>query len=179
MTSQPSRTPHPAPGGAAYPRKRIAPTIRVAMKPNAPRTGQVDGAWWPYTEDLLTELPGLITALAPRLGPVLKVGYFLVDWETPTRALVIAGQPVRLGWHGYATAHTVELFGTGNRSATLLALPPDAEPRSADAAMLAAAEPDSTATVTELLKIGVRRRRDPGGRKNTTDLRALRTTSRS
>lgn len=32
-------------------------TPRLRLKPKAPTTGYVDGAWWPHSADLPTELP--------------------------------------------------------------------------------------------------------------------------
>ncbi|MFE3190708.1 DUF5994 family protein [Nocardia sp. NPDC059240] len=147
------------------------------MKPRAPKTGYVDGAWWPYTADLVDELPGLITALADRLGPVLWVAYYLIDWDTPTRALVVDGQSVRLDWHGYTPAHTVELIDARNRRLVVLVVPPEADPRDACAAMTAAAAANGTPTVNELLGQGLRRRRARAGRKIAARRWADRTTS--
>ena len=31
--------------------------LRLRLKPKAPRTGYVDGAWWPRSHDLAAELP--------------------------------------------------------------------------------------------------------------------------
>ena len=33
---------------------------RLRLKPKAPTTGYVDGAWWPRSDDLAIELPDLL-----------------------------------------------------------------------------------------------------------------------
>jgi hypothetical protein len=35
-------------------------TLRLKLKPKAPTTGYVDGAWWPRSRDLSAELPALL-----------------------------------------------------------------------------------------------------------------------
>jgi hypothetical protein len=50
-------------------------TPRLRLKPKAPRSGYVDGAWWPYSNDLLKELPDLLAVLSVRLGPIERVLY--------------------------------------------------------------------------------------------------------
>ncbi|GAB2544785.1 DUF5994 family protein [Nocardia heshunensis] len=177
MTTQSIRTSQPTRAGAAALSGLGEPRPRVLMKPRAPKTGYVDGAWWPYSRDLVNELPGLITALTQRLGPVLRVDYYLIDWETPTRALVVDGQSVRLDWHGYTPAHTVELIGTRGRRLVVLVVPPGTEPRDACATMTSAAAPNGTPTVNELLGHGIRRRRERAVRKTAARNWADRTTS--
>ncbi len=45
-------------------------TPRLRLKPKAPSTGHVDGAWWPHSDDLAAELPDLLAVLSVRLGPI-------------------------------------------------------------------------------------------------------------
>src|SRR5439155_16889727 len=54
-------------------------TQRFQLRPEAPTTGHVDGAWWPRSRDLAAELPALLAALAARLGRVHRVGPDNVD----------------------------------------------------------------------------------------------------
>src|SRR4051812_35019694 len=50
---------------------------RLELKPNFPRTGFVDGGWWPRSRDLRAELPDLIASLSAqlggRVGPILRI----------------------------------------------------------------------------------------------------------
>jgi len=62
---------------------RHAPRLR--LKPEAPTTGYVDGAWWPHSRDLTAELPTLLPALTDRLGRIEHVTYSLTTWPPAPR----------------------------------------------------------------------------------------------
>jgi hypothetical protein len=48
-----------------------------------------DGAWWPRSRDMSTELSGPIAALSEYLGPITRVGPDAGAWdELPTRLIV-------------------------------------------------------------------------------------------
>jgi hypothetical protein len=55
-------------------------TPRLRLKPKAPQTGYVDGAWWPHGDDLTKELPDLLAVLSVRLGAIDRVLYNLSEW---------------------------------------------------------------------------------------------------
>ncbi|GAB0104166.1 DUF5994 family protein [Nocardia sp. JMUB6875] len=150
---------------------------RVLMKRWAPKTGYVDGGWWPYSNDLMTELPGLITTVAAHFGPVLRVAYYLTDWDTPTRALSVAGKPVRLDWRGYSPAHTVELSGLRGHRLVVLVVPPETSATDACSAITAAATTNGTPTVNDLLRTGNRCRRERTERRTAARRWADRTTT--
>ena len=59
-------------------------TPRLRLKPKAPHTGYVDGAWWPHSDDLTAELPDLLAVLSVRLGPIDRVLFKLTDWSLMT-----------------------------------------------------------------------------------------------
>lgn len=50
-----------------------ARTPRLRLKPKAPQSGYVDGAWWPHSDDLRSELPDLLAVLSVRLGRIDRV----------------------------------------------------------------------------------------------------------
>ncbi|MFZ0229157.1 MAG: DUF5994 family protein, partial [Mycobacterium sp.] len=50
-------------------------TPRLRLKPKAPTSGHVDGAWWPHSDDLAMELPDLLAVLSVRLGAIDSVVY--------------------------------------------------------------------------------------------------------
>ena len=78
MTPQHDRTTHA---------QRTSPkqTPRLRLKPKAPHSGYVDGAWWPHTRNLSTELPDL--RMARQFGEAVRYdetgtgnsGHFYVD----------------------------------------------------------------------------------------------------
>lgn len=58
------------------------PPLRLRLKPSAPATGYVDGAWWPRSRDLTAELAALGEVLAIRLE---RVAYGLSAWDRAPR----------------------------------------------------------------------------------------------
>ena len=63
-------------------RRRLARPVRLTL---ASELGDdLDGAWWPYTASLASELPGLVDALIGRLGHVIDIS---VNWSS------LAGSP--------------------------------------------------------------------------------------
>ena len=131
-----------------------AHTPRLRLKRKAPRSGYVDGAWWPRTTDLTAELPDLLAVLTIRLGPIGRVIYSLNEWEKAPAKLVIGGRTVRLDGYRLQPAHTVEVLGFSGGKIVLLTVSPQAEAGHAHAIMMTAADTDNAWTVNSLLTVG-------------------------
>src|SRR5947209_7688592 len=71
-------------------------TPRLRLKPKAPQSGYVDGAWWPHSADLTAELPDLLSVLSVRLGRIGRVTYNVNEWAKPPTKFVTGGRTVRL-----------------------------------------------------------------------------------
>src|SRR5690348_2889666 len=112
---------------AGRPRTPPVHTPRLRLKRKAPRSGYVDGAWWPHSADLTAELPDLLAVLSIRLGPVSRVIYGLSEWEMAPARLVIGGRMVRLDGYRPQPAHTVEVLGLNGRKIVLLTVSPQAD----------------------------------------------------
>ncbi|MEU7764834.1 DUF5994 family protein [Nocardia sp. NPDC049190] len=54
-------------------------TPRLLLRDRDEESGGIDGAWWPRTDNLTTELHDLITALTTRLGATTRIAF---DWNT-------------------------------------------------------------------------------------------------
>jgi hypothetical protein len=123
---------------------------RLALKPNGPVTGQVDGAWWPRSRDLAAELPDLIAGLADRIGSVERLSYNLTAWTAPPRKVTVNGSLVRLG--GFRSQHpdTLDVLGAKQRL-TLLVVPPAASPKAAQRVLQQAGRVGDTGGIEELL----------------------------
>ncbi|SES43157.1 DUF5994 family protein [Lentzea albida] len=124
--------------------------LRLRLRPQAPATGYVDGAWWPRSHDLTTELPALLAVLNVRLGEIPRVNYHLSDWDTAPRRIAADGIRVRLDGFRTRPAHTVDLIASDRRRLTLLLVPPDTSSSAAHEAMMRAAHRDNTDTVADL-----------------------------
>jgi len=125
--------------------------LRLKLKPKMPATGYVDGAWWPRSLDLSTELPALLAVLAVRLGRVQRVSYNLTAWDAAPRRLHVADQLVRLGGFHFQNPHTVDVLGLGGPRITLLVIPPGTDQTTAHQVLMTAARRDNIDNIDELL----------------------------
>lgn len=125
--------------------------VRLHLKPATPRSGHVDGGWWPRSRDLAAELPALLAAVTDRLGTAERVSYHLGDWEPSSRRIDVDGFAVRLSGFRFQPTATIDVLGPQKRI-TLLVIPPETSPQAADDTLAAAAQPGNTDTVDALLK---------------------------
>jgi hypothetical protein len=126
-------------------------TPRLRLKPKAPQSGFVDGAWWPHSTDLTAELPDLLSVLSVRLGPISRVIYNVNEWASPPAKFVTGGRTVRLDGYQRQLVHTVEVLGLNRDKIALLVIAPRANPEQAHAIMMTAAGQDNASTIESLL----------------------------
>jgi Family of unknown function (DUF5994) len=136
-------------------------TPRLRLKPKAPLSGYVDGAWWPHSDDLAAELPDLLAVLSVRLGPIDRVIYSLNEWAKAPRKLANDGRTVRLDGYRLQPVNTVEVLGLNRKKIVLLVVSPQADPDQAHAIMMTAAGPNNALTVNSLLTIDAEELEDP------------------
>ncbi|GAA4470710.1 DUF5994 family protein [Rhodococcus olei] len=129
-------------------------TPRLRLKPKAPVTGYVEGAWWPHTRDLATELPDLLEVLSVRLGPIDRVVYALNEWEDAPARIAMVGHTVRLDGYRFQPADTIYVLGVNRARIVLLVVPPNTEPARAHSMLMGAASPNDASTVEDLLTRG-------------------------
>src|SRR6185295_3861999 len=133
-------------------------TPRLRLKPKAPHSGYVDGAWWPHSDDLTTVLPDLLAVLSVRLGRIDRVLYKLTGWSKAPTKLASGGRSVRLDGYRLQPTNIIELRGLNRNRIVLLVVPPHTDPDRAHATLMAAAAPDNDSTVDGLLMISLRDR---------------------
>ena len=126
-------------------------TPRLRLKAKAPQTGYVDGAWWPRSDDLTTELPDLLAVLSVRLGPIDRVLYKLSDWAKAPAKLTTGGRAVKLDGYRLQPPNIVEVLGRNRNRIVVLVVPPHTDPDHAHASMMAAAGPGNDSTVGGLI----------------------------
>ncbi|WP_086853487.1 DUF5994 family protein [Amycolatopsis kentuckyensis] len=124
---------------------------RLRLKPVAPATGHVDGAWWPRTADLAADLPALLTALVTRLGRIDRVTYHLGDWPAAPRRVTFDDGVVRLEGFRSQPPGSLTVIGWNRHRTTLLVVPPATSPEVAEHALTTAAEPGNTDDSAQLL----------------------------
>ncbi|WP_371677768.1 DUF5994 family protein [Streptomyces sp. NBC_01276] len=114
------------------------------------REGLLDGAWWPRTRDIGTELPALIRVLTGHLGPITRVGVDASAWNgVPTR-LVVDDQVVHLDSDPVGD-DTVLVTRGHNDHFALLVVPPDTTADAAREAMARAVRADNITQAAQLL----------------------------
>jgi hypothetical protein len=130
-------------------------TPRLRLKPKAPRSGYVDGAWWPWSDDLTSELPDLLAVLSVRLGRIERVMYNLGEWATAPAKAMLGERVVRLDGYRRQPINTLEVRGVNRERILLLVVPPNTDSDQAHAAMMAAAAPNNDSSTERLLTAGV------------------------
>ncbi|MFG2481401.1 MULTISPECIES: DUF5994 family protein [Streptomyces] len=133
--------------------------IHHAIKPGAAvlrlettrsREGLLDGAWWPRTRDIATELPALISVLTGHLGPITRVGVDASAWNDLPARLVIDGQVVHLDSDPVGD-DTVLITRGHNDLFALLVVPPDTTADAAREAMARAVRADNITQAAQIL----------------------------
>ena len=140
---------------------RTAPSsegVRLELKPGMPRTGYVDGGWWPRSRDLRAELPELVAALSTRIGtttgPIQRIGFGRPQWDPigKQRLITPTGQVAFDGFQEF-TAGVVWMVGrfTDQTPITLLVVPPETAEADALDSLRRASTPENTERPAELL----------------------------
>ncbi|WP_327736536.1 DUF5994 family protein [Streptomyces nojiriensis] len=114
------------------------------------REGLLDGAWWPRTRDIATELPALISVLTGHLGPINRVGVDASAWNDLPARLVIDGQVVHLDSDPVGD-DTVLITRGHNDHFALLVVPPDTTADAAREAMARAVRADNITQAAQIL----------------------------
>ncbi|MGW2225517.1 DUF5994 family protein [Streptomyces formicae] len=130
---------------------QAAPGAAVLRMQTTPRRdGTFDGAWWPRSRNLETQLPGLIRALTEHLGPLARIGLDASAWDVHTRHVVVDGHMVRIDWS--AVGDSTMLITRGRQDIfSFLMLPPQTDATAARAAMTMAVQDGNNASAPEIL----------------------------
>ncbi|SMF71905.1 DUF5994 family protein [Streptomyces sp. Amel2xC10] len=101
------------------------PLLRLSLAPHGTPPRLIDGAWWPRSYDLLTELPLLLGGLPPDWGQITIVTVNGSTWSATPGRILVCNQVVRLRRTVTASApHTVTLLAPGRGRWDLLVVPP-------------------------------------------------------
>ncbi|MFJ6937585.1 DUF5994 family protein [Streptomyces sp. NPDC101132] len=125
---------------------------RLALTPTTSLSGLLDGAWWPYSDDLAVELPRLVAALRARWGPITRITANPGPWPAASYRVRVDGLGLRIGWFTEQDRDTMILFSSGRLGrCDLLVIPPGTEPASAARLMAAASAPGNLHTSETLM----------------------------
>jgi hypothetical protein len=125
-------------------------TAVLRMETTSKRTGTFDGAWWPRSRDIGSQLSGLVIALTARLGTIARVGLDTSDWDGTPGHLVIAGHTVRIDWSAVGDSTMIVTRGAQDRF-LFLVIPPQTAPSPAHAAMAMAVRDNNAVSAEHVL----------------------------
>ncbi|MFE9553957.1 DUF5994 family protein [Streptomyces sp. NPDC006703] len=125
-------------------------TALLRLETTSSREGLLDGAWWPRTRDIETELPALISVLTGHLGPITRVGVDASAWNRLPTRLVIDDQVVHLDSDPVGD-DTVLITRGHNDHFALLVVPPDTAADAAREAMARAVRADNITQATQIV----------------------------
>ncbi|MFD3663892.1 DUF5994 family protein [Streptomyces sp. NPDC058659] len=123
----------------------LAPPLsaRLSLTPKTTLTGLLDGAWWPRSRDLATELPPLVDTLEERYGRITRVTVNPTRWPVVPHKVPATGHTVHVGWFTEQDPDKMILLSYAVGRCDLLVIPPETEPAAAARLMTAAATPGS------------------------------------
>ncbi len=108
-------------------------TPRLLLRDRDEESTGVDGAWWPRTDNLTTELHDLVTALTTRLGATARITF---DWNSLSRSQRGIDPPDGIEVTGPLPGQPPEVmyvFGQHDRCLRLLVIDPATYPAHAEA----------------------------------------------
>ncbi|GAA2134107.1 hypothetical protein GCM10009760_11040 [Kitasatospora kazusensis] len=131
---------------------------RFRIDPSLSHSGVFDGGWWPRSRRIERELPGLVQALWPVVGPVLHVAVERSAWDGVPERITVGGHVVRINCFS-SSAHTMSVGGGHQDHFLLLVVPPATRRSVALAAVASAASPGNSRPASRLLASPARRGR--------------------
>lgn len=97
---------------------------RLALCDRSTLSGAVDGAWWPSSADLRTQLPDLVAVLGLVVGPVHRVVYDPSMWPHAPSRIIRGTAVISVDPYAMVARDTIYLVGTHARNAVLYVVPP-------------------------------------------------------
>ncbi|MBE1602838.1 MULTISPECIES: DUF5994 family protein [Streptomyces] len=120
------------------------PASRLALKTDGAPRGLLDGAWWPRSRDLLSELPALTDMLDPLWGRITRIAVNPKYWPVIPRQVPVDGHNVKVGWFTpEIDPHKLLLLSYGTARWDLLIVPPETAAAPAARLMAAASHSDA------------------------------------
>ncbi|MFI1162758.1 DUF5994 family protein [Streptomyces sp. NPDC020801] len=126
-----------------HPEPVAAPAARLALKRDGTSRGLLDGAWWPRSRDLLSELPALTDVLDPLWGRITRIAVNPKYWPVIPHKVPVDGHVVKVGWFTpEIDPHKLLLLSYGTGRWDLLVIPPGTGATTAARLMAAASASD-------------------------------------
>ena len=132
--------------------RTVRAPLRLQWGDDEPGRALLDGAWWPHSRDLATELGDLFDHFPPHLGRPRRALVSPPDWDAPrARRIPTAGGYLKAGAFPHDDTHLIVVLTSRDQRVRFLVVPPDFSEYHAAEAMLAACTRGNTHTAAELL----------------------------
>jgi hypothetical protein len=116
-----------------------------------PGQDRLDGAWWPYSRDLESEMSQLVQHFPSTHAPVSRAVYSRPDWDTTPRKVAAGSRVIKVGSFPRDDTHVLILQLSDGRRLNLLVVPPDFTSGQGEEALLAGSTAGNRHTAAELL----------------------------
>ena len=143
--------------------RRVVAPSRLPLRLSLSRDfshGRLDGAWWPQSRNLETELTDLVTSFPAKLGQITRATCSRTDWEHAPSEVRVGGEAVEVGQLQQDGTHMV-ILTLRSRNLTLLLVPPETSEVKAGEAMRVASSPTNRAAARDVLSTPVASRPAP------------------
>ncbi|MGW0579501.1 DUF5994 family protein [Streptomyces sp. NPDC002920] len=132
-----------------------APAARLALRSESPSAGpaELNGAWWPRSRDLASELADLADVLDPLGGRITRIAVNPRHWPILPPKVYVNGHVVKVGWFtSELDPHKILVLSATAGRWDLLVIPPETSAPSAARLMAAAsASTGRQSTATTLM----------------------------
>ncbi|WP_406505452.1 DUF5994 family protein [Streptomyces sp. NBC_01602] len=126
---------------------------RLSLAPAGTDPALLDGAWWPRSRDLTTELPALTAVLDPLWGRITRVTVNPTVWPVIPQKVPVRGHVVHVGWFkAEQDPNKLLLLSYTTGRWDLLVIPPQTDPGTAAWLLTAAADPARSLTASGLMR---------------------------
>jgi hypothetical protein len=135
----------------AGPAESASPPPRLALSKSV-GLGALDGAWWPRSRNLETELADLVDSFPATSGRIVHAVYSRPDWRPAHRRIKVKWGVIKVGSFPNDDSHRILLTLSSREILHIMVIPPHSSPALALAVMVTAASPgnrDSAATILE------------------------------
>jgi hypothetical protein len=128
---------------------------RLALCQRDHTRGAIDGAWWPKSLDLSSELPDLVSVFGSWIGEVHRVVYDPSAWPPAPARVIRRNEMISLAPYRLVFSDTIYLMGTHSRDAVLFVLSPassDEDARQLLSEVSSTAQPMNAAVLRQLIR---------------------------
>jgi hypothetical protein len=127
------------------------PRLRLALSASIGRGG-LDGAWWPRSRNLETELADLVQRFPASVGRIVRAVYSTPDWQPAPRRIRAGNGLVKVGSFPHDDNHRILLRLSNHQVLHMMVIPHISSPTLAHAAMATAASPSNRDCAATILK---------------------------